>query len=291
MGSTSVGAPAALPGASAATPVSDRLALAGEPPGASDHPPGASPESRPDARPELPPEASAPSAGSNTRPAAEPAADAPPPLYRAQLPPPFLWRYTLRRGALAGSADLHFERSGDDYALDLRGTVIGLEVLGQRSQGTTGMHGLEPARFVERRMGRDRMSANFDRAKAQISYSGPTTLKPLLPGVQDRLSWMVQLGAVIAADPERFVPGSVVLISISGVRADVDTWAFQVQGVEQLNLPSGVVNRALRIFRQPRQPYDTQIEVWLDPQRHHLPVQARMTVLPSRDRLDLVLDP
>lgn len=197
----------------------------------------------------------------------------------------------MRRGALSGSAELSFERSGVDYVMDLRGTVIGLEVLGQRSQGSTGTQGLEPVRFVERRMGRDRMSANFDRAKAQISYSGPTAVKPLLPGAQDRLSWMVQLGAVIAAEPERFSPGSVVLMSISGVRADVDTWAFQVQGFEPLSLPSGVVNRALRIFRQPRQPYDTQIEVWLDPQRHHLPVQARMTVLPSRDRLDLVLDP
>ena len=135
------------------------------------------------------------------------------------------------------------------------------------------------------------MAANFDRAKGQISYSGPTTLKPLLAGAQDRLSWMVQLGAVIAADPERFGPGAVVLMSISGVRADVDTWAFQVQAVERLELPAGVVERALRVFRQPRQPYDTQIEVWLDPQRHHLPVKARMTVLPSRDRLDLVLDP
>jgi hypothetical protein len=49
------------------------------------------------------------------------------------------------------------------------------------------------------------------------------------------------------------------------------------------------VVEALRLTREPRRPYDTQVEVWMDPAQHHLPVRARLTVLPGGETLELSL--
>ena len=213
--------------------------------------------------------------------------DPPPPVYATRVPPPFRMSYALRRGALSGQAELTLQRAGPGYELELKGTALGLEVLGLRSQGSLGPHGLMPERFVDRRRGKDRLAANFDHGSGRITYSGSAASQPLHLGAQDRLSWMVQLAAILEAAPARHGTGSRISLSVSGARADVDTWTFIVQGRQRLNLPGGAVVEALRLTREPRRPYDTQVEVWMDPAQHHLPVRARLTVLPGGETLDL----
>ena len=213
--------------------------------------------------------------------------DPPPPVYATRVPPPFRMSYALRRGALSGQAELTLQRAGSGYELELKGTALGLEVLGLRSQGSLGPHGLMPERFVDRRRGKDRLAANFDHGSGRITYSGSAASQPLHLGAQDRLSWMVQLAAILEAAPARHGTGSRISLSVSGARADVDTWTFIVQGRQRLNLPGGAVVEALRLTREPRRPYDTQVEVWMDPAQHHLPVRARLTVLPGGETLDL----
>ena len=213
--------------------------------------------------------------------------DPPPPVYATRVPPPFRMSYALRRGALSGQAELTLQRAGPGYELELKGTALGLEVLGLRSQGSLGPHGLMPERFVDRRRGKDRLAANFDHGSGRITYSGSAASQPLHLGAQDRLSWMVQLAAILEAAPARHGTGSRISLSVSGARADVDTWTFIVQGRQRLNLPSGATVEALRLTREPRRPYDTQVEVWMDPAQHHLPVRARLTVLPGGETLDL----
>ncbi|MEI8267162.1 MAG: DUF3108 domain-containing protein [Betaproteobacteria bacterium] len=213
--------------------------------------------------------------------------DPPPPVYSTRVPPPFRMSYALRRGALSGQAELTLLRAGTGYELELKGTALGLEVLGLRSQGGLGPHGLMPERFVDRRRGKDRLAANFDHGAGRITYSGSAASQPLRLGAQDRLSWMVQLAAVLEAAPARHGAGSRIALSVSGARADVDTWTFIVQDRQRLNLPGGAVVDALRLMREPRRPYDTQVEVWMDPAQHHLPVRARLTVLPGGETLEL----
>ena len=215
----------------------------------------------------------------------------PPPVYATRVPPPFRLAYALRRGALSGQAELSLQRTGPGYELELKGTALGLEVLGLRSHGNLGRHGLMPERFVDRRRGKDRLAANFDHGAGRITYSGSAAAQPLLPGAQDRLSWMVQLAAILEAAPARHPAGSRIALSVSGARADVDTWNFIVQGRQRLSLPGGAVVEALRLTREPRRPYDTQVEVWMDPAQHHLPVRARLTVLPGGETLELLLQP
>ena len=46
---------------------------------------------------------------------------------------------------------------------------------------------------------------------------------------------------------------------------------------------------AVHLLREPRQPYDTQAQVWLDPARHHLPVQALLRVRATGEGTELRL--
>lgn len=219
-----------------------------------------------------------------------PAADddnQPPPVYATRTLPAFRLTYALKRGAMSGQAELSLQRPGAGYELELRGTVLGMEVLGMSSRGSFGALGFMPERFVDRRRGKDRLAANFDHAAGRITYSGPPVAQPLWPGAQDRLSWMVQLAAIVEAAPTRYTAGSRIAMSVSGARGDVDTWTFIVQGHQRLSLPGGAVVEALRLTREPRRPYDTQVEVWMDPAQHHLPVRARLTVLPGGETLEL----
>jgi hypothetical protein len=213
----------------------------------------------------------------------------PPPVYATRTPPPFRLTYALKRGAMSGQAELSLQRPGAGYALDLKGSVLGLEVLGMSSRGSFGAQGFMPERFVDRRRGKDRLAANFDHAAGRITYSGPPVAQPLLPGAQDRLSWMVQLAAILEAAPTRYPAGSRIAMSVSGARGDVDTWTFIVQGRQRISLPRGAVVDTLRLTREPRRPYDTQVETWMDPAQHHLPVRARLTVLPGGETLELSL--
>jgi hypothetical protein len=280
-GSAAVSAPETVP---AVVPAAVPTAQASEAPKSVDVPAQASPVS------EAAPAALLPVA-QPTEPRAAPAADddPPPPVYATRVPPPFRLTYALRRGALSGQAELTLQRAGSGYELELKGTALGLEVLGLRSQGSLGPHGLMPERFVDRRRGRDRLAANFDHGAGRITYSGSAASQPLGLGAQDRLSWMVQLAAILEAAPARHGTGSRIAVSVSGARADVDTWTFIVQDRQRLSLPGGAVVEALRLKREPRRPYDTQVEVWMDPAQHHLPVRARLTVLPGGETLELSL--
>ncbi len=203
------------------------------------------------------------------------------PVHPTRIAASFRLDYSLQRGSISGSAELVFRRAVDSYELELKGTVFGVDAMWLVSRGGFDAAGLAPERFVDRRRGRDRHAANFDRAAARITYSGPQTTHPLPPGAQDRLSWMVQLPAIIDADPARFAAaGTRVPIFISGARGDAGVWIFVVEGLQ----PQG-----LRLTREPRRPYDTQVEVWLDPARHHLPVRARLATPPAGETLELLL--
>ena len=91
---------------------------------------------------------------------------------------------------------------------------LGLGAVGSASVGALDLHGIAPERHVETRRGREVRAANFQRqagaetgGAGRITFSGPRIEHPLLPGVQDRLSWMLQLAGVLAADPALGQPG------------------------------------------------------------------------------------
>jgi len=219
-------------------------------------------------------------------------ADAPPPTYPTKVPPAAALRYELRRGALRGEGEVHWRPEGRHYELQIEGGVLGLSLLSQTSSGGFDAAGLAPQRFVERRRAREQRAANFQRDRGVISFSATSDEFPLLPGAQDRLSWMLQLAAIVEAAPARHGAGDRIAMQVTGVRGDVDVWSFGVVGRETVEVAGGTrVDDALALRREPRKPYDTRVEVWLDPKRHHLPVRIKLASANGNDALELLLQP
>jgi hypothetical protein len=207
-------------------------------------------------------------------PGPEPAASEPPlPTYRTRLPPAATLQYDLQRGRFGGSGELRWSPEGERYELRLTGSVVGINVLTQLSQGGIDGAGLAPQRFTDQRARRAAQAANFDRATGRLSFSGPSTVLPLHAGVQDRLSWMVQLAAIVAADPRWLEPDARIVLQVVGARGDAGLWVFRCVGAEPLDTAAGRID-SVHFAREPRGPYDTGVDVWLDPARHHLPVRA-----------------
>ena len=225
-------------------------------------------------------------AASAAAPAGDPEA-MPPPLYATRLPPPLTLRYELRRGRLSGSGELLWRPAGGRYSLRLEGSVMGLNVLTQESTGTLEPHGLMPERFTDQRARRPMVAANFEREAGRIRFSGPSTELPWQAGVQDRLSWMMQLAGVAEAEPQHLASGERIVMQVVGARGDASIWAFRSLGPEPLAI-FGDSLATVHLLREPRHPYDTRVEVWLDPARHHLPVRATMGS-GDEDRLELRL--
>jgi hypothetical protein len=216
------------------------------------------------------------------------AGDEPIPHYRTQVPPAVLLRYDLQRGGLHGSGDLLWRPDGDRYELRLDGRVGPLTVLTQVSSGGFDAAGLAPLRFTDKRLRRPESAANFQREAGKITFSGPATEFALHAGMQDRLSWMLQLAAIVAAEPTLRHSGAKVLMGVVGAHADASVWVFRCVGREAVETGAGVVD-SIRYVREPRDPYDTTVQVWLDPQHHFLPVHATQKAGPNDEGFSLRL--
>ena len=245
-----------------------------------------------------PPEASASAGALAEAPPADPGPASAPavaggevPVYATRMPAAATLQYDLRRGAIGGQGTLEWRPGPEGYELSIEGSVFGISVLSWRSRGAFDSAGLAPDRFVDSRRGRDVRAANFQRDARKISFSGTDIEYPLVAGAQDRLSWMLQLAAVLEAEPARRAAGEKVSMFVAGARGDGDVWTFTVQGVETLDLAGTALPGTLSLRREPRKAYDTQVEVWLDPGRQHLPVRMRLTTLPSGDSTELQLRP
>ena len=98
---------------------------------------------------------------------------------------------------------------------------------------------------------------------------------------------MIQLASVLAAEPELPAPGGKVAMWVVGARADAAVWVFRTVGAETLATADGAV-RTVKLARESKGPYDVSIEIWVDPARHFLPVQARQRS--GSDEFDLLLE-
>jgi hypothetical protein len=209
-----------------------------------------------------------------------PAATPPPPTEEAlqidadKLSPSRRLVYTLKtnRFPFSLNATLSWRNLGDRYDARLRYNAFGLERV-QTSRGQIGASGLAPERFSDKYRGE--LAAHFNTAQGTISFSANTPDAPLLPGAQDRLSVLMQLGALLASQPERYVPGTTLTVQTAGPRA-ADVWLFTVLLTESLDLPGGTL-QAVKLERKPREPFDQKVEVWLAPQLDYLPARIRIT--------------
>lgn len=210
---------------------------------------------------------------------------APPP---ARLPPPTRLAFDVsgqaKKFAYNARAELLWQHDGNRYEArqEISAFLVGSRT--QRSVGAITAQGLLPEKFSDK--SRSEQAAHFDYAQGRITFSANTPQAPASPGVQDRLSVFIQLGALLAADPGRFVPGTQITLTTVSARS-ADRWTFTIEGPETLDLPSGATP-TLKLQRLPRKDYDQKAELWVAPALGYLPVRIKLTQA-NGDFADLLL--
>ncbi len=209
------------------------------------------------------------------------------PIYATALPPATHLRFRTQRGEREGHAELLWLPAAESYELRLQGDLPGRSG-GQRiSRGGFDAAGLAPQRYAEGARGREARAVNFERQAGRITFSGPAIEHELLPGAQDRLSWIIQLAGIAQAQPAALTAGGQIELFVAGTRGDAQVWRFDVLGAEwhtPIDGAPAVSTVALR--REPARPYDTRVEIWLDPARSYLPLRLRLSTAPGPAALE-----
>ncbi|MGE4240301.1 DUF3108 domain-containing protein [Ramlibacter sp.] len=222
-------------------------------------------------------------------PPPEPASPAPgpeaAPTRTIAIPAPAKIRYDVVLNthglSLQSQAELAWRHDGRRYEarLEVGGGIFPTRV--QQSTGLITPDGLAPLRFSEKT--RNETATHFDRDKGRLVFSNNRPESPLLAGMQDRLSVIVQLSALIGAAPQDYPVGTQIVLPTAGTR-DADTWTFHVEREEESDLPGGKVP-TLKLQRLPRKEFDVKVELWLAPGMDYAPVRLRLTN-PNGDWVD-----
>ncbi|MEN9313835.1 MAG: hypothetical protein RIS35_228 [Pseudomonadota bacterium] len=223
---------------------------------------------------------------SSPEPGADGSASDPEPGPPLPAPAAGHWRFEVHYGDYAdghqvASLDYSISLEGQRYRLRSEGRAEGLTallysgVLSQSSSGRLGVAGLEPERYAEQRGRRPERWVSVDRAAARIAFSGGES-QPLVAGVQDRLSVLVQIGLIARATPDRVAVGRVLEVPELSLRS-VERARYESRGEATLQTDRGPI-RALHLERvAPRRAEDPRIELWLGYDRGMLPVRIRLT--------------
>ena len=211
------------------------------------------------------------------------------PTYSTDPAPAVTLDFDFRRGQHPGTAQLHWAPQGDRYSLTLQTQIEGRPGLGWQSHGSWDSAGLAPERYTEGRNGRAARAANFQRDQGVVSYSAQTQSFALPAGLQDRSSWLLQLGAVLQANETLREVGTDIHLWVTGTRGRPELWTFQVLAQAPLTLQSGQTTQALHLLRAPSRLYDTEVQVWLDPAQHHLPLRLQMLLHATGEGLQFEL--
>lgn len=180
--------------------------------------------------------------------------------------------------------DLVWQQDGTRYDASLSIKFLFMTFRNTRSTGVIGPTGIEPLRYSDKR--RTEVASHFVRDQKTVIFSNNSPAVPLLAGAQDRLSVVLQLGALMAGDPGRYPPDSVIAVQTVG-SSDAEIWTFTLSGDEQVAVQAGEFT-ARKLTRNPRKPFDDKIELWLAPDLGYLPVRIRQTQ-PNGDFIDLQL--
>lgn len=196
-------------------------------------------------------------------------------------PPSTRMRYLLTgnyRGPIDGSAQVLWLREGRRYQVHLDvhiGPPFAAIIERQMSSdGRLGPDGLVPRRYDERTHVAFRpprtLTMHFDADGVQLA-SGRRV--PALPGVQDTVSQFVQLTWRFTLDPSLLSTGRVIEMPLALPRR-VETWVYDVGGLETLSTPLGAVEAVhVKPRREPRPDGDLVAEMWFAPTLQYLPVR------------------
>lgn len=198
---------------------------------------------------------------------------------RAAMPASARYVYRITNSELrlaSGTSTVDWSLGDDDrYRLRLTTTAVGMTVLELDSQGTLRAFGLAPERYTETRVRRGAVATNFDWEGRRITFSSRAHERPLADGVQDRVSFQIQLMLLGRAQPERFRAGRQTVLWIAG-RDDVTAYRFRSTGRATAATGIGELE-AVRVERVVAGDHEARVEVWLVPALGWLPARLRFT--------------
>ncbi|WP_431777817.1 DUF3108 domain-containing protein [Ottowia caeni] len=157
------------------------------------------------------------------------------------------------------------------------------------SNGLVTPQGLAPLASSYRTKVRQEM--RFDHAGERLEFTPELAEWKMPPGTQDRLSLIIQLAALFAADPDRYPPGSTISLPVAtAAPPSVQTWSFVV-GPEKQNIEGlrGTQLQTVYLVHEPAQDTDTRMELWLAPALEYLPARVRIAQ-PNGDNFDFTAD-
>ena len=167
-----------------------------------------------------------------------------------------------------GVGSISWTSADGRYQSDLTAAIdfilIKANVLALHSEGTITAAGLAPDRYTETPRRRSTVATNFNRdARQSISFSSSSATVPLMPGAQDRLSVLFQIGAMLLVNPELATVGGRIDIPVAGVRGELETWVFETQGIETIEVGIGPLTTA-HLRRIPKTgSNDKTIDIWI----------------------------
>lgn len=244
--------------------------------------PAPTPAAIPTAVPTAPPAATAAaSASAPPAPEALPPTSAWVPAYRVPASARLTYLVQANKFPFSVNAELVWHAEAQRYEARLTISAFG-QARTQTSRGLITAQGLAPERFSDKY--RSEVAAHFNRDTGKATFSANTPDVLLSPGAQDRLSLLLQLGAMAAGTPAQFTEGTTFAVQTVGPR-DADTWLLTVQGEEPLVLPGGP-QTGLKLMRKPRKEFDQRVELWLGTGMAYLPVRLKITEA-NGDYLDL----
>lgn len=197
------------------------------------------------------------------------------------LPGAARWGYVLYHEGAQGEAWLDWQREA--AAPDVPGAERYRLVLHRRteqralprweSRGELGAQGLAPQRFAVQR-------GKAGQRVIHEAEAAPT------PQQQDRLSWMLQLPALLQARPET----ASAELAVVDWRGRSHPWRFERVGTEPVTLPDGQVRQAQRWRRVAQGQAQAEIELWLDANDGQRPLRLVHKVL-GDERWELLWNP
>ena len=194
--------------------------------------------------------------------------------------PPTVLEYDgkgLEQGFLSysGTGTLQWSHDSAQYQARLEITAFGLRLRTWNSSGKLGNQGLQPEHFEDTtRSGQ--WNTRFLRDKGVISFSSGSPDQPLQADAQDKLSALLQLGAIVSADPQHYSNGESIHFQAADAH-QAERWEFHGSAPETLQLAAGESLVASKFTKEPTPEFNQKIEVWLAPVMAYLPVRMRIT--------------
>lgn len=217
-----------------------------------------------------------------------PAPEAPPaepvkPALKVSLPPSAELNFDVARtdrdgGTWSGLSTISWKQAAGAYKLTMEASVsvlvarVNLVLL--TSEGALGAGGIEPRTTTEKRRGKSQTATHFGGPDGKITFSASERSYPMVPGAQDKASFLMQLAAIGRADSAQFANGVELFV---GEEKDANPFGFVLVGQENINTPMGQL-ATWHLARPPRPgAYNSRLDIWLAPAHNWYPVQIRNT--------------